>query len=89
MSGRVTVDFHPKYYILLPYKISCFPGGKNPPANGKEAGITDSVPGLGRSPRKRNGNPLQYSCLGIPMDRGGWWAIESMGLQKSYTQLSD
>ena len=30
--------------------------------------------GLGRSPREGNGNPLQYSCLGNPMDRGAWWA---------------
>ena len=33
----------------------------------------DSVPGWGRSPRRGNGNPLQYSCLGNPMDRGTWW----------------
>ena len=32
------------------------------------------VPGLGRSSGGRKGNPLQYSCLGNPMDRGGWWA---------------
>ena len=33
-----------------------------------------SIPGLGRSAGEANGNPLQYSCLGNPMDRGGWWA---------------
>ena len=33
-----------------------------------------SIPGLGRSPGERNGNPLQYSCLENPMDRGAWWA---------------
>ena len=52
-----------------------FPGGsaiKNPLAN---AGDTDSITGLGRSPGEENGNPLQYSCLGNPMDRGAWWAI--------------
>ena len=38
-------------------------------------GDTGSVPGLGRSPGEGNGNPLQYSCLGGPMDRGTWWAI--------------
>ena len=43
---------------------------KNPPAN---AGDMDSIPGLGRSPGEGNGNPLQYSCLGNPMDRGAWW----------------
>ena len=35
----------------------------------------DSVPGLGGSPGEGNGNPLQYSYLGIPMDRGTWQAI--------------
>ena len=33
------------------------------------------IPGLGKSPGEENGNPLQYSCLGNPMDRGAWWAI--------------
>ena len=44
---------------------------KNPPANAGDVGL---IPGLGRSLRKGNGNPLQYSCLGNPMDRGAWWA---------------
>ena len=44
---------------------------KNPPAN---AGDVGSSPGSGRSPGERNGNPLQCSCLGNPMDRGAWRA---------------
>ena len=51
-----------------------FPGGsmvKNPPAN---AGDVGSIPGSRRSPGERNGNPLQHSFLGNPMDRGAWWA---------------
>ena len=44
---------------------------KNPPAN---AGDTGSFLGSGRSPGGGSGNPLQYSCLGNPMDRGAWWA---------------
>ena len=44
---------------------------KNPPDNG---GDTGSIPGSGRSPGLRNGNPLQYSCLGNPMDIGAWQA---------------
>ena len=51
-----------------------FSGGsvvKNPPANAGDA--ENSIPGLGRSPEEGNGNPLQYSCLGNPMDRD-WWA---------------
>ena len=50
----------------------CGSGVKNPPANAGEAG---SIPGLGRSPGEGNGNRLQFSCLGNPMDRGAWWAI--------------
>ena len=51
-----------------------FPDGsvvKNTPTN---AGDTISIPGWGRSPRRGNGNPCQYSCLGNPMDRGVWQA---------------
>ena len=50
-----------------------FPGGsvvKNPPAS---AGDEGSIPGSGKSPGEGNGNPLRYSCLGNPMDRGTWW----------------
>ena len=46
------------------------------------------VPGLGRFPGEGNGNPLQYSCLGNPMDRGAWWASVH-GVTKSQTQLYD
>jgi len=42
------------------------------------AGATGSVPGLGRSPGGGHGNPLQYSCLENPMDRGAWWATVHM-----------
>ena len=42
---------------------------KNPPANARDVG---SNPGSGRSPGEENGNPLQYSCLENPMDRGAW-----------------
>jgi len=51
-----------------------FPDGselKNPPANAGDVGL---VPGSGRSPGEGNGNPLQYSCLGNPTDRGAWQA---------------
>ena len=51
-----------------------FPGGsvvKNPPAN---AGDVGSILGSGRFPREESGNPLLYSCLENPMDRGAWWA---------------
>ena len=55
-----------------------FPGGavvKNIPANlGETQESQDLIPGLGRSPGVGNGNPLQYSHPGNPIDRGAWWA---------------
>ena len=48
---------------------------KNPPANAGDAGDMSSSPGSGRSPGGGHDNPLQYSCLKNPMDRGAWWAI--------------
>ena len=48
---------------------------KNPAANAGNIRNVGSVPGLGRSPGGGHGNPLQYSCLENPMDRGAWWAI--------------
>ena len=54
-----------------------FPGGsevKNLPANAGDIGDRDLIPGSGRSPEGGNHNPLQYSCLGNPMDRGAWQA---------------
>ena len=58
---------------------------KNPPS---KAGVVGLIPGLGRSPGEGNGNPLQYSCLGNPMDRGAWWATVHE-IAKSQLQLSD
>ena len=63
-----------KILILSVQLNEGFPSGpvvKNLPAN---AGDVGSVPGSGRSPGEENGNPLQYSCLGNPMDRGAWQA---------------
>ena len=51
-------------------------------------GDLGSIPGSGRSPGEGNGNPLQYSCLENPMDRGAWWATIH-GVAKSRTRLSD
>ena len=64
-----------------------FPGGsvaKNLPANAGDGG---SIPGSGRSPGGGNGNPLQYSCMKNPMDRGAWWGIVH-GVTKRQTRLS-
>ena len=50
-----------------------FPGGSDRKASACNAGDPGSIPGSGRSPIEGNGNPLQYSCLEHPMDRGAWW----------------
>ena len=59
---------------------------KNPPVDAGDIRDAGSVPGLGRSPGERNGNPLQYSCLEKPMDRGDWKATVHR-VAKSRTQL--
>ena len=59
---------------------------KNPLAKGGDRRDAGSIPGSGRSPRERNGNPLQYSRLETPMDRGAWRAV-AHGVAKSWTRL--
>ena len=70
--------------LALPFRVLRmwlgFPGGwavKNP----AKSGDSGSISGLKRSPGEGNGNPLQYSCLGSPMDRRAW-QVQSMGLQE-------
>ena len=55
---------------------------------GSNVGDLGSIPGLGRSPGEGNSHPLQYSCLGNPIDRGAWPATV-LGVAKSWTQLRD
>ena len=55
--------------------------------NAGDRGDAGSIPGLGRSPGGGNGNPLQYSSLKNPMDRGAWQAIVQ-SVAKNQTQLS-
>ena len=57
---------------------------KNLPANARDIRNASSVPGLGRYSEGGNGNPLQYSCLENPTDRGTWWAT-IRGVAKSQT----
>ena len=54
---------------------------KKPPANAGDAGDAGLIPGSGRAPGEGNGNPIQYSCLYNPMDRGAG-GLQSLGLQK-------
>ena len=51
-----------------------FPSGPDGKESAYDAGDLGSIPGSGRSFGERYGNPLQYSCLENPMDRGAWWA---------------
>ena len=65
-----------------------FPGGSEVKASASNVGDPGSIPGSGRSPGEGNGNPLQYSCLENPMDRGSWQATVHR-VAKSRTRLSD
>ena len=59
---------------------------KNPPANAGDLRDVGSIPGSGRSPGEGHRNPLQYSCLGNPMDRGAWQATVHR-VAKSHLEL--
>ena len=61
-----------------------FPRGSEGKASAYNVGDLGSIPGLGRSSGEGNGNPLQYSCLENPTDRGAWCAIVH-GVAKSQT----
>ena len=71
------------YNNRLPYWLR----GKESSCNAGNAGDSGSIPGSGRCPGGGNGNPLQYCCLGNPMDRGAWWPIVR-GVTKSWRGLS-
>ena len=68
------------YICIIKYILSHSSVGKESAYHTEDLG---SIPWLGRSPGEGNGNPLQYSCLKNPMDRGAWQG------HKSQTQLSD
>ena len=77
------------YLCILLYIKWGFPGGavvKNPPALAGDARDAVSILGSGRAPGVGNGNPLQNSCLGNPMDRGAWQATIH-GVAKSQVLL--
>ena len=59
-------------FCLRPLLPLDFPGGSDGKASACNAGDPGLIPGSGRSPGEENGNPLQYSCLENPMDRGAW-----------------
>ena len=67
------------------YMLPWWPSGKECACSGGDEG---SLPGLGRSSGERNGNPLQYSCLKNPTDRGAWRPTVH-GVAKSWTRLNN
>ena len=78
-------------FSFLPPLFICaviFPSGSDNKESACNEGDLGSIPGLGRFPGGGHGNPLQYSCWRIPMERGAWWATVH-GVAKSQTRLSD
>ena len=77
-------------YLWAVMKVKCIQGGpsdKEPlPANAEDVRDAGSIPGSGRCPSRRRGNPLQYSCLENPIDRGPWQATVH-GVTQSWTRL--
>ena len=62
-----------------------FPGGSDGKESACNAGDPGSIPGLGRPLKEGNIEPLQYSCLENPMDRGAWQAAVHWGCKESHT----
>ena len=68
LSERIQPQKHMYYVISFTWN----PGGSDSKASAYNVGGLGSIPGLGRSPGERNGNPLQYYCLENPMEGGAW-----------------
>ena len=78
-SMMISFLSYSSFSCCLLFKLSCslvysgFPFGSDGDDSACNARDLGSIPGSGRSPGEGRGNPLQYSCLGNPMDRGDWW----------------
>ena len=73
-------------FLFLGLTFVClmgFPGGSEVKASASNAGDLGSIPGSGRSPGEGNGNPLQYSCLENPMDKGSLVGYSPQGRRES------
>ena len=93
MPGFPILHYLPERGLLLRLttqkkRLIDFPGGLNDKESACNSGDPGSIPGSGRSPGERNGNPLQYFCWKIPWTGGAWWAIPN-GVTKSQTRLSN
>ena len=67
---------------FIPLQGASLVAQQNPPASAGDTGLT---PGSGKSPGEGNGNPLQYSCMGNPKERGAWWRATFHGSQRDRT----
>ena len=72
LFGKRNNKKHPLQKVVV--IITGHPGGSDGKESAYNAGDVDLIPEPGRSPGEGNGNLVQYSCLGNPMDRGSWWA---------------
>ena len=72
--------------VSLNQKELCFPCGSDGKESSSNAADLGLIPELGRSPRERNGYPLQYSCLENSINGGAWW-LESLGSQRAHRQI--
>ena len=79
MVPRAALHLHEIIYFPI---VKRFPGGSNGKETACNGGDPGSIPGLGRSPGERNGNPLQYSCLENLMDRSSLAGHSPWGLKE-------
>ena len=80
------------FFMILSFlTLDGFLGGSDSKEFAYSTGDPDSIPGLGRPPRERNGNPPLYSCLEHSMDRGAWWATvqEAIFFRSKYSKAQD
>ena len=75
--------FIDQFEVLVLINVNLLPWWLSGKESTSTAGDAGSIPGSGRSPGEGNGNPLQCSCLGNPMDRGAWWATVHGGHKES------
>ena len=80
------IQTEPKLNELKPRVSLGFPGDSDGKESACNAGVLGSISGLGRSPGKGNGNPLQYSCLENSVDRGAWRATVYGGKESDATE---
>ena len=76
------------FAFVFSFDTKGFLGGSDAKESACDAGDPSSISGSGRSPGEGNDNPLQYSRLEDPMDRGAWWAVVHE-VAKNQTRLSD